>query len=169
MNTKGTTDYLDRFFRNRGSVRFRTVVEKRAVWEDPQKYLRILKLKFNKDHGSAIQHDPIIRHATVANLKSRDFDQFQNNMHWCKMWYLGQLSRWDPTLWLIWKLGASSRQKTDKNRPTRTGEGAHFGRWKLAKLPTTKTVCVEIGGCVRFRTIAKKRALWGVPPKFYGV
>ena len=114
------------FLPNRGSVRFRTVVEKRAVWEDPQKYLRVLKLKFNKDHGSAIQHDPIIRHATVANLKSRDFDQFQNNMHWCKMWYLGQLSRWDPNLWLIWKLGASARQNTDKNRPIRTGKEPIF-------------------------------------------
>ena len=81
MNTKGTTDYLDRFFQKSGLREVKNDCRKEGRLGGPPKYLRILKLKVNKDHGSAIQHDPIIRHARVANLKSRDFDQFQNNMH----------------------------------------------------------------------------------------
>ena len=145
LNIQSTTNYYDRFFKNEGGVRFRTITEKWAIWEDPLTFYAFWKLKSNLVHDFVIQHDLIVRHTRVANLGSRGVDQLQKNTHWCKMWYLGQFLSWNPNSWLILKLGASSSQQTHKNRTSWKGEEARFGHWKLAKLPTTKIVPVEMG------------------------
>ena len=150
LNIQSTTNYYDLFFKNEGGVseggvRFRTITEKWAIWEDPLKILCIWKLKSYLVHDFAIQHDLIARHTTAANLGSWGLDQLQKNTHWCRMSYLGQFLSWNPNFWLILKLGASSSQQTHKNRTSWEGEEARFGCWKLAKLQTTKIIPVEMG------------------------
>ena len=91
LNIQSTTNYYDRFFKNEGGVRFRTITEKWAIWEDPLKCYAFWKLKSNLVHDFVIQHDLIVRHTRVVNLGSRGLEQLQKNMHWCKMWHFGQI------------------------------------------------------------------------------